>query len=247
MKTSTERFTGKAGVYAAYRPGYPEALVDWLYERVPCEAVCDVGAGTGIFTRCLGRKPWVITAVEPNGDMRAVFREELPGVRVVEGCGEATGLGGGSFGLVTIAQAFHWVDEEGFREECKRILVPGGKVAIVWNNRVEGGIAAERDAICREYCPEFRMGHVGKRTVEEGDVFLREEYLRGVEVWVGRHAQEFTEAGFVGEALSRSYALGEGDAGYVDFVRALREGFRRCAVGGIVREDYEAMAYLGGI
>ena len=64
-----EKFTGKADVYAKYRPSYPTAVVDRLYKLTNADKVADVGAGTGKFTEKLLQKPWSVTAVEPNTDM----------------------------------------------------------------------------------------------------------------------------------------------------------------------------------
>ena len=63
------RFTGKAGYYAKFRPSYPAAVVDRLYNLTHAENVVDIGAGTGKFTEKLIAKPWRVTAVEPNADM----------------------------------------------------------------------------------------------------------------------------------------------------------------------------------
>ena len=60
------KFTGKAELYSKYRPSYPEKLIDWLYDMTNAEAVADIGAGTGIFTSALLKKPWSVTAVEPG-------------------------------------------------------------------------------------------------------------------------------------------------------------------------------------
>ena len=38
--------------------------------------------------------------------------------------------------LVTVAQAFHWFDRAAFRQECQRLLKPGGQVALIWNDRL---------------------------------------------------------------------------------------------------------------
>ena len=38
--------------------------------------------------------------------------------------------------IVIAAQAFHWFDREKFREECQRLLKPGAKVALFWNERL---------------------------------------------------------------------------------------------------------------
>ena len=64
-----DKFTGKAAIYAKYRPSYPTAVVDRLYELTHAANVADIGAGTGKFTEKLLLKPWNVTAVEPNTDM----------------------------------------------------------------------------------------------------------------------------------------------------------------------------------
>ena len=56
------KFTGKAELYSKYRPSYSEKLIDWLYEMTNAETVADIGAGTGIFTSALLKKPWSVTA-----------------------------------------------------------------------------------------------------------------------------------------------------------------------------------------
>lgn len=56
-------------------------------------------------------------------------------VIIINGSGEKTLLQKSSVDLITIAQAFHWLDEEKCKKEFLRILKKHGKVAIVWNTR----------------------------------------------------------------------------------------------------------------
>ena len=37
---------------------------------------------------------------------------------------------------MTVAQAFHWFDRTAFRLECQRLLKPGGRIALIWNDRL---------------------------------------------------------------------------------------------------------------
>ncbi len=71
--------------------------------------------------------------------MRGAARHQLQTVTNVEwrdGSAEATGLADGSVDLVTVAQAFHWFDRAAFKQECRRLLRPGGRVALIWNDRL---------------------------------------------------------------------------------------------------------------
>ena len=238
-------FSGKAEVYAQNRPSYPPELVRWLKEHADLDSAADIGAGTGIFTACLAPECRSLCAVEPNPDMRAAFRSFLPGIECLPGSAEATGLPDHSLSLVAAAQAFHWFDEELFRIECSRILRPGGKLAIVWNNRQQHGIGPAYDAVCRKYCPDYRTGHVGKRSAEEGDRFLREQYFREVEIFRCPNSIPRTEAQFIGDKLSRSYALTPASPDYPAFIRELKEVFAAFAVGGMAAEEYESVIYLG--
>lgn len=242
-----ERFTGKAEIYDKYRPSYPDSLIDWLYGRTNADAAADIGAGTGKLTLCLSKKPWKITAVEPNPDMCGVLRRNAPFAEIINASAENTGLEGGSVGLVTVAQAFHWFDEEKFKAECKRILRTDGKTAIIFNERNYDGcdISSERDKICQKYCGAFHSGHVGKRTHEEGDLFLRNEYFSEVEFFCTENNVKMSEEVFVGDTLSRSYALKDGDRDYSRFVNELKDVFSKYRENESVTVKYKTICYLG--
>lgn len=217
-----QKFTGKAEFYEKYRPSYPNELIDFLYENARCDAVCDIGAGTGKFTRCLLQKPWRVTAVEPNSDMRGKL-SDIKGITLVNAPAENTGLSEHSFGLVTAAQAFHWFNEEAFKQECKRILTPNGKVAIIWNNFVKEGLAARQTELCCKFCADFKSsgGHTGRRSDKEGDEFLRGGYFRELDVVEFSGERVFDHDSFIGETLSRSYAPRAGEPNYEPLIDEL--------------------------
>lgn len=238
-------FNGKADNYARFRPSYPDAVIDFLYNNAKCEHVADVGAGTGIFTQCLTRKPWKITAIEPNLDMRLAFTNLLPDIPCLPNTAENTGLPDASVGLVTVAQAFHWLDENAFKLECLRILKPHGYIAIIWNTSKKSPISDARDNVTKVFCSIFRDGHVGKRSQQEGDNFLRTQFFKNVTVFSCTHSRSLNEQQFIGETLSRSYALFPDNPDFNRFVSELRTAFRNSAINGIATEVYDATAYLG--
>lgn len=239
-------FTGKADIYEKFRPGYPQELIDYLYEESPCENVADIGAGTGKFTRCLLHKPWNITAVEPNPDMREKL-SEISGIKVVNAPAENTGLPDKSFGLVTAAQAFHWFDENAFKTECRRILTENGKVAIIWNSFINEGLAARQLEICRRLCPALiqNRGFAGKRSHEEGDKFLRGGYFKELEVTEYMSKRIFDRESFIGETLSRSYAPKKGDENYKPFLNELNSLFTEYEKIGDTAVKTKTVCYLG--
>lgn len=240
-----EKFTGKAELYARFRPSYPDTLIDWLYEHSGAATVADIGAGTGIFTKCLMQKPWQVTAVEPNPDMRAQLEMQLANATIVGSPAESTGLPDKSIGLVTVAQAFHWFDEQLFKAECQRILTTGGKLAIVWNERSRSDISNERNEVCKKHCGKFHTGHVGNRNGTDGDLFLRNEYFSAVEYFCTENNVPMTEEEFVGDTLSRSYALTENDDGYAEFIAALKSTFAKHSNNGKIIMEYKTSCYLG--
>ena len=97
----------------------------------------DLAAGTGKLTRLLVDTGTRIVAVEPADGMRRRLEEELPGVEALAGTAEAIPLGDESVDAVTIAQAFHWFDGDAALAEIHRVLVPGGRLGLVWNGREE--------------------------------------------------------------------------------------------------------------
>lgn len=241
-----EKFTGKADLYDKFRPSYPDALIDFLYDNAKCTAVADIGAGTGKFTRCLMKKPWRIIAVEPNADMRGKLAD-IEGIDIVSASAENTGLCEHSVGLVTVAQAFHWFDEVKFKVECERILTENGQLAIIFNERVLDGceISRLRNDICMHYCGAFHTGHTGKRSSEEGDRFLKNEYFSEVKFFSADNDMVTDRQSFIGDTLSRSYAIGEEHPDYRRFVGELKDAFAKYEKNGAVTVKCRTNCYLG--
>src|SRR5262245_44915731 len=133
----TGRFSGRAEDYRRYRPDYPAAALDAILEGLgePSRLVAaDVGAGTGISSRLLADRGVRVVAIEPNEAMRAAAAPH-PLVEFREGTAERTGLAEATLDLVLCAQSFHWFRAKEALAEFRRVLRPGGRVALLWNER----------------------------------------------------------------------------------------------------------------
>lgn len=120
--------------YDGLRPYPPKEAVDWLLPS-GCEVAIDVGAGTGLFTRTLVGRAAQVVAVEPDARMRAVLAERSPGVRAVEGTGEAIPLPDQSADAVFVSSAWHWMDPDRAVPEIGRVLRDGGRFGLIWTSR----------------------------------------------------------------------------------------------------------------
>ena len=129
-------FDGAATEYERGRPGYPDALLDWIDSVRPLDASCtvvDLGAGTGKLTRLLVRSTARVIAIEPMAAMREVFTSLLPETELLDGTAEQMPLGSGSVDLVTCGQSFRWFANEAALTEIARVLRPGGELLLVFN------------------------------------------------------------------------------------------------------------------
>ena len=248
-----ERFTGKADIYKKYRPSYPKELIDYLYSQVGFNkdsAIADIGSGTGIFSRLLLERGSRVYCVEPNGDMRQTSEKDLAGFEnfiAVSAPAENTGLQDKSVDFITAAQAFHWFDRQLFKQECRRILKPGGKFAIVYNGPEDCEFIKKRDSISEKYAVGDKKGYHqhGDPPEEYADFFAN-----GVcEDKIFRNDLQFDKESFIGRDLSRSYTPREDKdpEKYHGLIKELGELFDEYSADGILHFPHITVSYVGGV
>ena len=123
-------FGAAVGAYELGRPGHAPQHVAWLLEGVQGR-VLDLGAGSGKLTRAVAGLGFDVVAVDPDEQMLSRV-EDVP---TLVGTAEAVPLPDASVAAVTVGQAWHGFDPDAAGVEMARVLVPGGRLGLIWNTR----------------------------------------------------------------------------------------------------------------
>jgi len=125
-----DHFSAGADEYERRRPGYPRELFEFLAAVAPGRRLAvDVATGNGQAATGLAEFFEEVLATEAS---EAQLSRARPHPRVHYRCepAERIGLPDASCDLLTAAQAAHWFDWSRFPGETRRVLAPGGVVAL---------------------------------------------------------------------------------------------------------------------
>lgn len=246
----TSRFSERVQHYIASRPSYPVQALE-AFERHtglgPGATVADIGSGTGIFSKLLLERGYVVLGVEPNAAMRnaaeqLLWEEEL--FQSVIGRAEETNLPDEACDAVAAAQAFHWFDSARARDEIHRILRPGGSIVLVWNQRHLN----TTPFLCAY---EDFLHHWGTDYDKVSESYEDPEAIaavyRGADWRVDTfpNAQHFDFDGLRSRLLSCSYVPGKDDPARAPMLDALQTLFEHYAADGQVSFEYDTNLYTG--
>lgn len=137
-------------LYDRVRPGYSKEAVTFLLHKLGVvygknatsnmqpTHILELGAGTGKFTRTLqdvlrGSNVEMITS-EPLLSMRQEFAKIFPELKIKDFSAENIDLPDSSVDAVIAAQCFHWFANNESLSQIQRVLVPGGKLGLIWNS-----------------------------------------------------------------------------------------------------------------
>jgi SAM-dependent methyltransferase len=145
MSDFKDHFSGHAADYAAYRPGYPPELFDFLI-TLPAERRTAWDCATGNGQAALGIADHFEKVIATDASpQQLAHAHPHPRVEYRVAPAERSGLEDGSIDLVTVAQGLHWFDFDRFYDEARRVLAPGGALA-VWTYNL-ARVTPEIDAV----------------------------------------------------------------------------------------------------
>lgn len=248
----TKRFSSRVAYYVRARPHYPPALLQFLVESChlsAADAVADIGSGTGFLSELFVANGNLTFAVEPNADMRAAAEAVLgqhPTFRSIDGTAEATTLQAASVRWVVAAQAVHWFDLPAAASEFRRILAPGGMVAVVWNHRLpDSPVAQAYQQLIDRYKVEPGAAAAKPLLADNGKALLPLFGQRGMQTARFDNPQPLDRAGLIDRIVSSSTMPLPGAPTYPQMLAAAEALFDQHQEHGSMTIPQETLVFYG--
>lgn len=145
-----DHFSGHADRYQQFRPDYPPELLRFLASAAPdWETAWDCATGSG--QAAAGLAAHFVRVIATDASFQQLSSAVGPSnVAYLQSLAEQTPLRDASVSLTTVAQALHWFDLDRFYAEVRRVLRPGGLIAVWTYSRVSGG-APDFDAVLDDF------------------------------------------------------------------------------------------------
>jgi SAM-dependent methyltransferase len=131
------RFAKLADIYIAGRPTYPRLLARRVADLVGLDGsqdVLDLGTGPGFLARDFRPFARSVTGIDPEPEMLRVAAAESErfglDITFLRGSSNTLSPSLGTFRLVTIGRAFHWMDRSATLESLERLIDAHGAVAL---------------------------------------------------------------------------------------------------------------------
>ena len=244
-------FNALAEQYDAYRPHYPtEALLFLvtLGELDKQSDIADIGTGTGRIALELAKYVRLVYAVDTAVVMLdqlqiSAEKEGLSNIRTIQSPGEVTGLTTESLDLVTIAQAFHWMDKQAALTEAYRILKPGKHLILLWNQVTNTEDEYYRDmvALIKRYNSKYEGG-ADIRSTDFPDHLNNSKLFGPIERFTFPFELQYSLESYVGFLLSKSYiGMGIPSAELPHFIEAAHQIMKKNFSDRDIIEQYETV------
>lgn len=128
--TFRDHFSQHAAEYAKFRPSYPQELFRFLANEAPANKLAwDCATGNGQAAR--GLADYFEHVIATDGSSAQIeMATAHPKIEFCVATAEATEIASVSCDLVTAATAAHWFNLDHFYSEAKRVMKPGGVIAL---------------------------------------------------------------------------------------------------------------------
>ena len=144
-------FSKQSDLYARYRPTYPKELYEYILSFVKEKNTawdCATGNGQAAVVLADHFKKVIATDISAAQIDKAIKKENIE----YSVCpAESTPFADSTFDLVTVAQAYHWINWKEFKKEVSRVCKPGAIIAIWVYFRNRSGDKKIDDAIFNFY------------------------------------------------------------------------------------------------
>ena len=151
-----DHFSKQSQLYAQYRPKYPDELYAYLASLAPGRSLAwDCGTGNG--QAAIGLASYFERVFATDASAEQVSRAQAhEKVEYQVAPAEHVRLDDSSVDLVAVAVAVHWFNFDAFYREVRRVLKPGGILAVWTYSFTE--ISPEIDSVVRTYYYETLRG-----------------------------------------------------------------------------------------
>jgi ubiquinone/menaquinone biosynthesis C-methylase UbiE len=127
---SKDLFSKQSDLYARYRPGYPSALIEYILPFVKgFDSSWDCATGNGQAALLLATYFKTVHATDIS-EKQIANAIQHPRIRYSTANAEFTLFEDSMFDLITVAQAYHWLDFKKFEQEVKRVSKSNGIIAV---------------------------------------------------------------------------------------------------------------------
>lgn len=147
------------------RADYSKLLVKKILKQIKCQKnypVADIGAGTAKLTKLLCENNLIVSAIEPNKNMRFYGEKntkKFSNVNWSAGTGEDTTLKSNSVYCVFFGSSFNTMNYKKAFKEIKRITIKNGFFCCMWNHRNLKNIHQKNiEKIIKSHLPHYSYG-----------------------------------------------------------------------------------------
>lgn len=253
-------FQGATSYYLNYRPRYPQSVYNAIASEFQLDGkgrLLDLGCGTGLVAIALHKHFESVVGIDPDEAMLRVARREAAQAQMqyatwIHGLAENISPDLGTFRLMTIGRAFHWMDQELVLRRGYEMLEPGGGIAIlqtekdIWSN--DARWATNVLAVIKRWLGERRrVGRTSVTSLYKSDLeTLERSPFERVKSYSIGFKKCWTIENFIGYLYSTAYCRRDYFGGNIDdFEAEIKDAILSAEPSGSFEEEIPITLYLG--